>query len=61
METGTTTNIRITGIDMTLGEMMVLFLKVGIALLPVTFLLMFFSWIFTLLFARVMMPQGLPM
>jgi hypothetical protein len=52
----TTTNVRITGVDMTLGDLTVLFLKIGIALLPVIFLLMFVSWVFTVLFASTMLP-----
>jgi hypothetical protein len=55
-----TTNVRITGVDMTLGDMMVLFTKIAIALLPAFFLFMFVSWAFSVLFLRATLPDGMP-
>lgn len=60
MEEGTTTNVRISGVDMTLGDLMLLFTKAAIALLPAIFLFMFVSWVFTLLFAGVLLRGGFP-
>ena len=56
MAEGPTTNIRISGVDMTVGEMTVLFLKIAIALLPVYFLFMFIWFVFATLVMRRALP-----